>query len=467
MSAGCRVSRAAVACTLLGLLAACSSLDRPTPPGVYGAVEAAPTAIPCPSGLLGGTRCLTGTDTAGAHYLVALPANWSGVLVLHAHGGPELGAPRAERTAQDLQRWAVVLRASHAWAGSTYRQGGVAVRAAAEDTERLRQIFVQHIAVPKYTVLHGQSWGASVAAMGAEMFAGTSTNSSGQGKHAYDAVLLTSGVLAGGTRSYDFRLDLRVVYQHLCGNHPQADEPAYPLWMGLPANSTLTRAALASRVHACLGLQQPAAQRTATQQHKLQTLLAVIRVPESSLLGHLNWATWHFQDIVQQRTGGANPFGNIGVVYSGSDDDAALNQAVLRYRADATAVAALAADTDPTGRIPVPVLALHAVHDPVAFVELEATWRDTMAQAGMARHLVQAYTSDNTHSYLSDAAYLSALPALLDWVGTGASPATPPTPAGLASRCAALPPEVASGCRFLPAYQPAALASRVPLRQRP
>ena len=447
---------------VLSLLAACSTAPS-TPPAagtpLRSRVEAAPSAQPCPSGLPAGARCLAGTDSAGAHYLVALPANWSGVLVLHAHGGPELGAPRAERTAQDLQRWAVVLRAGHAWAGSTYRQGGVAVRAAAEDTERLRQIFAQHIAVPQRTVLHGQSWGASVAATGADLFGRNGQD----GKPPYDAVLLTSGVLGGGTRSYDFRLDLRVVYQHLCGNHPQADEPAYPLWMGLPPGSTLTHAALAARVDTCLGLRLPVAQRSAAQQRKLQTLLAVIRVPEPSLLGHLNWATWHFQDIVQRRTGGANPFGNIGVVYSGSGDDAALNQAVLRYRADARAVATLAADTDPTGRITVPVLALHAVGDPVAFVELESTWRDTMASAGTANHLVQAFTSDNSHSYLTDAAYLSALPALLDWVERG----QPPSPASLAERCAALPADMRIGCRFLPAYQPAALASRVPLRQGP
>ena len=41
-----------------------------------------------------------------------------------------------------------------------------------------------------------------------------------QGQRPYDAVLLTSGVLAGGSRSYDFRTDLRVVYQYLCNNHP-------------------------------------------------------------------------------------------------------------------------------------------------------------------------------------------------------------------------------------------------------
>jgi hypothetical protein len=52
--------------------------------------------------------------------------------------------------------------------------------------------------------------------------------------------------------------------------------------------------------------------------------------PRALVLGHLHWATWHFQDIAQVRTGGANVFGNVGVRYTGSADDAALNAGVLR-----------------------------------------------------------------------------------------------------------------------------------------
>lgn len=37
----------------------------------------------------------------------------------------------------------------------------------------------------------------------------------------YDAALLTNGVLAGRSRGYDYRVDLRVVYQYYCGNHPR------------------------------------------------------------------------------------------------------------------------------------------------------------------------------------------------------------------------------------------------------
>ncbi len=459
-----------VACGLCSGLTGCADGPPARPGAARPAVasgraspaDAAPRAQACPSGLPPATRCLGGQDSVGAHDLIALPAtdsDWSGVLVLHAHGGPELGPPRAERTAQDLQRWAVVLRAGHAWAGSTFRQGGVAVQAAAEDTERLRQLFVAQVATPRRTVLHGQSWGASVATVGAERFASAGPG----GQPPYDALLLTSGVLAGGTRSYDVRLDLRVVYQQLCGNHPAADEPDYPLWLGLPPGAALTREALASRVDDCLGLSLPTPQRSPAQQQKLAALLAVVRVPERALLGHLAWATWHFQDIVQRRTGGGNPFGNRGVVYTGSTDDDALNRSVAGYTADPAAVAALAADTDPTGRIPMPVLTVHGIDDAVAFVELESAFRSTMLAAGTAGHLVQTFTADAEHRYLTDAAYTTLLAALLHWVDAGVVP----TPASIAQRCAALAPPLNTGCRFLPDFQPAPLATRVPDRLPP
>jgi len=356
---------------------------------------------------------------------------------------------------EDLQRWAVVVKAGYAWAGSSFRQGGVAVRAAAEDTERLRRIFVQQVAQPKMTILHGQSWGAGVAATGASMF-----TSDRAGRRPYDAVLLTSGVLAGGSKAYDFRLDLRVVYQVLCANHPRPDETQYPLWMGLPAGAKMTAADLRQRVDACLGLDKPAAQRTPEQQRKVQTIVDVVKIPAGSIASHLNWATFHFQDIAQLRTGGRNVFDNTGVQYRGSPDDAALNAAVPRYVADPQARAAFAADTEPDGRIPVPVLTVHGIDDSTAFVEMDDSFRRTMEQAGTADHLVQTFTTDNTHSYLSDPVYPALLAALENWARGGAKP----TPAQVAAQCAAFEPAFGKGCRFRPDYQPPPLSARVPPR---
>ncbi|MCG2591498.1 hypothetical protein LZ009_01720 [Ramlibacter sp. XY19] len=406
--------------------------------------EAAPRAMACPAELPAAARCLHGQDSAGAFYLVAIPPQWNGTLVLHAHGGPTLGAPKLERTVEDLQRWAVVVKAGYAWAGSSFRQGGVAVHAAAEDTERLRRIFVAQVAKPKMTILHGQSWGASVAAVGASTYT--------EGKP-YDAVLLTSGVLAGGSKAYDFRLDLRVIYQALCGNHPRPDETQYPLWMGLPAGARMTAADLRQRFESCLGTDK---QRTAEQQRKVQTIVDLVKIPASSIAGHLNWATFHFQDIAQLRTGGRNVFGNVGVQYA----DVALDRAVQRYAADPQAVAAFAADTDPNGRIPVPVLTVHGIDDPTAFVEMDDSFRRTMERAGTAGHLVQTFTSDNTHSYLSEPVYPALLAVLSEWARGGSKP----TPSLVAARCAELEVTYGKGCRFRTDYVPQPLSARVPPR---
>jgi len=446
-----RLAGAGLSLALTLALGGCATKPEPL------LAEAAPQARPCPQGLPEGTRCLSGQDSAGAHYLIALPAQWNRTLVMHAHGGPLLGAPRPERVAEDLQRWSIMVKAGYAWAGSSFRQGGVAVRAAAEDTERLRRIFLAHVAQPQRTVLHGQSWGAGVAAKGAEMFTGTAAS------RPYDAVLLTSGVLGGGTRSYDFRLDLRVLYQQLCNNHPLPQEPQYPLWMGLPADSKMTQAQLAERTRDCLGLGLPAAQRTPEQARKLKTLVDVVRIPERSVQGHLNWGTFHFRDIAQSRTGGRSAFGNIGAVYRGSADDTALNAAVQRYAADPQAVQAFGADTDPSGRIPVPVLTVHALHDPVAFVELEHQFRQTMRGAGTADRLVQTFTEDTEHSYLSDPLYPALMQQLLAWVERGRKP----TQQSVAEACTAAQAAYGPGCRMVVGFEPPPLDARVAPRQRP
>ncbi len=415
--------------------------------------EPAPSPTGCPPGLPPATRCLAGQDWLGAHYLMAVPPGWNGTLVLHAHGGPHLGEPRAEQVRQDLQRWSVFPRVGYAWAASSYRQGGVAVGAAAQDTERLRRIFVRHVAEPRHTLLHGQSWGASVAARGAELFTQDLP---------YDGVLLTSGVLAGGTRAYDFRLDLRVVYQYLCRNHPRPGEADYPLWMGLPQGGVMNGPDLRQRLDECLGLGHPAAQRTPEQARRLRTLTAVLRIPEGSVQNHMYWATWHFQDIAR-RYHWQPVFGNQGAAYTGSDDDAALNRAVARYPADPQAVAAFAADTDPQGRIPVPVLSAHAIHDATAFVEMQHRFAQTMREAGRASLLVQAFTSDRDHSDWSDASYVALAGALVAWAQGGERP----SPQAIAQRCAEAAKRLASACRFEPGYTPAPLESRVAPRIRP
>ena len=431
------ITRRALPGAVALLLAACASPPSAPP-------EAPPQAQACPEGVPAGARCLRGQDSASSHYLIVMPEKWSGVLVVHAHGGPTLGPPSPKRADEDIKRWAITVAEGHAWAGSVFRQGGFAVTTAAEDTERVRRIFVDHVAKPRRTLLHGQSWGAMVATRAAELY-----------PRSWEGILLTSGVVAGPA-TYDFRLDLRAIYQHLCNNHPRAGEPAYPLSIGLPADSKMTGADLAARADECLGVRKPAAQRTPEQARKLKTIVDVLKIPERSVISHLNWGTFTLRDVVM-KNGGVSPFGNEGVRYVGSPDDAALNAAVPRYKIDPAAAARFAADVDHRGRFAVPVLNAHGIGDATVFVEGTDTLRQRMVAAGNGDRLVQTYVDSSEHSYWGDAMYPPLFEALLNWVERGQKP----SPAGVADRCRQLRSAQPADCRFLPDYAPKPLSSRI------
>lgn len=413
----------------------------PTPAAVSGG----PSTAPCPSGLPDGVRCWRGGTTQGAFYWVAIPKDWNGSLVVHSHGGPRTGTPEIDDPVEDLQRFAVTLREGYAWIGSTYRRGGYGVRMAAEDTDIVRRMFWTLFGKPKRTILHGQSWGGNVAAKTAELYA-----LDAEGGRNYDGVMLTSGVLAGGTRAYRFRADLRAVYQYYCRNHPRPGETQYPVWQGLPAGARMTRAELTARVNACTGLDKPADRRSPEQVAALRNILAVTKVPEAQLVAHLAWATNLFQDMVQERLGGRNPFDNSRTIYAGSDDDAALNAGVERFTADPAAVAQLAYDADLSGLIMLPTVTIHGIDDPTAFVSMEAAYRETVDRAGRSDLLVQTYVREAEHSKLSTPQYAALLEGLSNWIETGERP----EPAGIAATCEAKTPAYGEPCRFEIDFRP-------------
>ncbi|MFJ6024615.1 hypothetical protein ACIQC9_08475 [Brevundimonas sp. NPDC092305] len=404
---------------------------------VAQAPDAEATPLACPGDVGQGVACSTTRDADGAWVVMAMPAEWNRKLIVHAHGGPRTGEPDVQDSLDDLNRFAVWVRKGYAWTGSSYRRGGYGVRMAAEGVEHSRELFWRRFGRPDRTILHGQSWGGNVAAKTAELYA-----LDGEGRANYDGVLLTNGVLTGGTKAYQFRADLRAVYQFYCRNHPSAEDGAYPVWQGLAAGSRMTRAELRRRVEACTGAGLSMRQRTADQSRRLRDILAVTSVAEDELVAHLSWATFLFQDLIG-RVGG-NPFDNSRTVYSGSSDDAALNAGVERFTADPMAVARLAYDADLSGLIVAPTISLHARHDPTVSYTADAVYAATVEQAGRSALLVQATTDEDQHSKLADGGYLTILDALEGWISTGARP----DPAGFQGRCLSL--VAARECKFTP-----------------
>jgi alpha-beta hydrolase superfamily lysophospholipase len=354
-----------------------------------------------------------------------------------------------ESEVEDFDRFAIIVKRGFAMAASSYREGGyLGLATAAEDSENLRKLYVAKFGKPRRTLAHGQSWGGGVTAYLVERYG------SEEGKP-YDGAMLTSGLVAGNTDAYGYRADLRAVYEYYCKNHPGADEPQYPVWMGLPADSPVKNADLAKRVEDCTGVKAAPEKRTEAQKRNLANILNVIHIPAKSLQGNMSWSTFLFRDIVR-RLDGKNPFTNEHVRYAGSDDDEALNKGVARFAADPGAAAKFGADGKLTGKLPIPVLTMHAIDDPTVFVEQDAHYRAVVDAAGSGERLVQTWTHESEHSYLSSPEYAAQLQALMDWIDKGEKP----TVQKVMALCDKFSKDYDGGCHYAPDFKPKPLDTR-------
>ncbi len=406
---------------------------------------------PCPPAVAEIATCYSDKDANGAFILGVMPKNWNGNLVVYAHGGPSLVPYNAETSKADLNKYAISVKLGYAWVASTYRREGYGVRMAATDTDNARKYFIERVAKPKRTILHGASYGGIVGAKLLEIYA-----KSPDGKINYDGAFLNSGLVAGALKGYDFRVDLRAVYQHYCQNMPRPDEPQYPLWMGLPADSKLTLQGLEALIDECTGAMKPADARTAQQKERLANIINVVGIPANLLVRHMQSSTLLFSGIVHGMMKGRNPFSNTGVVYKGSSNDIALNRDVARFAADPSAVADLRYDGEVTGNIPVPVVSIHSVNDPQVAVEHQTFYREAARRGGSADRLVQAYTTEAEHTGQSAPEIAASINALMNWVEQGSKP----TAASITDACAKLVATISGPCRYQPDYESKSLETK-------
>ena len=417
---------------------------------------ALPDTMSCPDSMAAIATCYTAKLDTGAYITAAMPKNWNGDLVVFAHGGPSLLPPTANYSKSDLDKYAYAVRRGYGWVASTYRRQGYGVAMAVADSDDARKFFIARLGKPRRTVLHGASYGGLVGAKLVETIA-----KSPDGSLNFDGAFFNSGAVIGATLNYQHRVDARAVYQYYCRNMPRPDEAAYPLWNGVAPDSKMTLKDLDTIVDECTGVGHPAAARSEQQKQNLANILGVIGYPENLLVRHMQAGTLLFRDIVKNTTGGRNPFSNVGVHYKGSFDDAALNRDVVRFEADPAAAAALKADGDPTGVLPVPVVSIHSINDPQVVVEGQSAYLDTVKAAGSASRLVQAFTDERGHTQQSAPELAAALDALMQWIDRGAKP----TAQSIAAGCEQMRASLDGPCRYRPEYVPKPYATRYYTRE--
>jgi len=103
----------------------------------------------------------------GAQYVIAVPPEWNGGLVMFAHGYQAEGSGSGLTSREPLDHY--LTNHGYAWASSGYRSKGYRPDLFLHDLLALRAQFIERFGQPRWTIIHGQSMGGHVAIASLEL----------------------------------------------------------------------------------------------------------------------------------------------------------------------------------------------------------------------------------------------------------------------------------------------------------
>jgi alpha-beta hydrolase superfamily lysophospholipase len=371
----------------------------------------------------------TGTFPDGATYIIHVPGNWNGTLLLYSHG---YTFPGTDNPADDFSGSAsgsYLLAQGYALAGSSYATTGWALHEAFRDQIDVLDTFDSLVGKPNRTIAWGHSMGGIITAGLVQKF-----------PHRFSGALPMCGVLAGAVGLWNEGLDEAFAFTTLLA-------PGAGLEL---VNITDPTCATGSCPNLTIA-QDLIAKAQATPEGRARTALAAALhdLPQGFGLDPFSVLQQeHFlfgfglRAELEVRAGG-NPSWNTGVDYvkqlkrsghyaevkalyaqAGLSLDAdldALNHAP-RISADAAAVEYLSQNIIFNGDIDIPVLTLHTTGDEIVDVEQERAYATVVRKAGDNELLRQTFVNRAYHCNFTDAEMITALQALIHRLDTGSWP---------------------------------------------
>jgi len=397
-------------------------------------------ALCAPSALLADTT-ITG-EKLGAFFQITVPDDWNGTLVINNHGfdfsppgpNPGLGALAP-----------LMLAEGYAVAASSYSQCCWTLFTTQQDINRLVGIVAANFGAPDNVILHGGSLGGIVTAQGIEKLSADVIG-------AYPVC----GALSG-SRSWDGAIDLRLVYDAVCGSVGVLPGGATGLPApGFPPGLSTTTIALA--VNACTGVLTPAGFRTPAQQARLDTIKSVTQIPESFIVTDMVFVTNGLSNLIfaSDKLDGGQGVGNVGVVYNDPTVDAAI-QRVAYTQQDRKR---LERNFTPKGDVgDTKIVSIHTDGDGLVIVENEEDYMDKVPASNFTLGVVDE--AGNSHCGFSEGEIVGGWEALRGWLAGGPQP----TAADLQATCSFAVSQGASGpCRIDPGYALGEFDDRIPPR---
>lgn len=356
----------------------------------------------------------------GAAYLVEVPANWNGKLVMYAHGyagtGTTLnvGPPSIRRH---------LIQQGYAWAASSYSANFYDVRAGVEDTNALALEFTKiasangrALTEPSKRFIIGHSMGGHISAAAVEAEAIAQANH----KVRYHGAVPMCGVV-GDTELFNEFGAMQLTAQALAG---------------VPANPIDKWADVKDRVTSTLFTTFPSVP-TAKGQQYLSVLMNLTGGPRPMFdlaiaFGGSFAAPWGvfggdgtLDGILTRKVIDTNAY--TYTITGDPSGSAALNASVQKLTADPQANRlrrdGLRWVPKVNGEINVPVVSIHTLGDLFVPFSMQQTYAQRAAAKGTGQWLVQRAIRGVSHCDFTVAEQVEAFDAMTTWEAGGARPA--------------------------------------------
>jgi pimeloyl-ACP methyl ester carboxylesterase len=339
----------------------------------------------------------------GADYLIEVPANWHGGLVVFAHGiqrGPGPGAVAAPPISGHI------VGEGHAWIASGYRAREYQPHLFIEDLVALRDLFLKEIGRPRWTIIYGQSMGGHIVVASLELRPGL-----------YQGGLAECGLVDGiGIADY---LQAYTAAAELISGVPLLDAPD---------KETFARI-LNERVVPALGTPGAYTARGRQFDSVVKYLMGAdgagndlpLRLQGLQRRYLMNMIHRH-PDVEKEPTPGGRAASTVHIRYRidpglGLTEDE-LNARVRRLRPanDARSPSANPVYAERTGRLTAPLLTLHETGDAWVPLSLEQSYRRRTIAAGTDHLLVQRVMRAPSHCGFYGETREQAFDDLVAWI---------------------------------------------------
>ncbi len=373
---------------------------------------------------------IEGHHAGGAPWVIDIPANWNGTLLLYAHGYSPAVDMRAPETApRGMRDW--LLANHYALAASAYTAGGWALEEAPRDQLEVLQAFTERVGAPRRTIAWGSSMGGLVSLALVE-----------RAPERISGALPLCGSVSGSLGMLNTALDGAFAFQTLVApdagirvtgvdddrlNATRVQRALDAAWQSPAGRARVLLAAALAQLPAWSDPQsaEPAATDVdAIAEQIRRTFVAGVFVPrtdqERRAGGMYGWNTGIDYRALLRRTQLAplvqHLYAQAGL--SLSADLARLN-AAPRILAHTSAVAYMRANFVPSGAWRVPVLTLQTTGDGLTVPSTHGALAELTRRAGRSAALAQLWVHGAGHCTLTSAETAAALATLEQRLDSG------------------------------------------------